>query len=109
MLNFHIFKFKYSSFRIAVMLSICLYLISMGNAMVLPIFTKTMCGYSDTAYGVATTLGAVVSVFITLFAGRIYDKVGIKPLLFAGTGMFAVFSVLGLFFSKALQFFILLL
>lgn len=99
MLNLHIFK--YSSFRIAVMLSICLYLISMGNAMVLPIFTKTMCGYSDTAYGVATTLGAVVSVFITLFAGRIYDKVGIKPLLFAGTGMFAVFSVLGLFFSES--------
>ena len=99
MLNLHIFK--YPSFRISVALSMCLYLISMGNAMVLPIFTKTICGYSDTAYGLATTVGAVLSVFMTLFAGKMYDKVGIKPMLFAGTGMFALFSIMGFFFSNS--------
>ena len=70
-----------------------------GNAMVLPIFTKTICGYSDTSYGLATMVGAVLSVFITLLAGKSYDKFGIKPMFCVGTGMFAVFSVLGLLFS----------
>lgn len=52
MLNLHVFR--YPSFRIAVILSLCMYLISMGTAMILPIFTKSLCGFSDTAYGVAT-------------------------------------------------------
>lgn len=97
MLNLRVFK--YSSFRIAVLLSMCLYLIAMGNGMILPIFTKTLCGYSDTAYGLATTVGAALSVFVTLFAGKLYDKVGIKPMLITGIGVFAIFSLSGLLFS----------
>lgn len=98
MLNLHIFK--YSSFRISVLISICLYLIAMGNAMVLPIFTKTLCGYSDTAYGLATTVGAILSIFVTMLAGKVYDKVGIKPMLFVGIGVFAIFSILGMTFTE---------
>lgn len=97
MLNLRVFKNP--SFRIAVILSLCMYLIAMGNAMVLPIFTKSLCGFSDTTYGVATIFGSLLSVAAALSAGKIYDKLGIKPMFITGTGLFATFSVMGLFLS----------
>lgn len=98
MLNLRVFK--YPSFRIAVILSLCMYLISMGNAMVLPIFTKSLCGFSDTTYGFATIFGSVLAVAASLSAGKVYDKMGIKPTFIVGTGLFAVFSIMGLFLSQ---------
>ena len=92
--------FQNPSFRIAVILSLCMYLISMGTAMVLPLFAKSLCGFSDTAYGLATIFGSLLSVAAALSAGKLYDKMGIKPMFIAGTGLFAVFSILGLFFSQ---------
>lgn len=98
MLNLRVFQ--YPSFRIAVILSLCMYLISMGTAMILPIFTKSLCGFSDTAYGFATIFGSLLSVVAALSAGKLYDKMGIKPMFIAGAGLFAVFSIMGLFFSQ---------
>ncbi|MCH5211957.1 MAG: MFS transporter [Oscillospiraceae bacterium] len=97
MLNLRVFR--YPSFRIAVILSLCLYLISMGNSMILPIFTKSMRGFSDTAYGLATLVGSILSVIATLTSGKLYDKVGIKPMFAAGVGLYTAFVVMGLFFS----------
>ena len=98
MLNLRVFK--YPTFRIAVILSLCLYLISMGSAMILPIFAKTICGFSDTFYGLATLVGSLLSVVASLSAGKIYDKAGIKPMFIVGTGLYAVYSVMGFFFSE---------
>ena len=97
MLNLRVFK--YPTFRIAVILSLCLYLIAMGNAMILPIFSKSIRGFSDTAYGLATIAGSLLSVVATFSAGKLYDKVGIKPMFFGGIGLFASFSVMGIFLS----------
>lgn len=101
MLNLRVFK--YPSFRIAVILSLCMYLIAMGNAMVLPILAKSLCGFSDTAYGVATIFGSILAIFAALSAGKLYDKMGIRPMFIAGTGLFAAFSIMGLFFIAAVH------
>lgn len=98
MLNLRVFKEP--SFFIAVVISICLYLISMGTGMILPIFTKSICGFSDSAYGYATIIGSTLAVFTTLYAGRVYDKMGIKPMFFAGIILFAVYSIMGVCFSE---------
>ena len=58
MLNLRVFQ--YSSFRIAVVLSLCLYLIAMGNAMIMPIFAKSIRGFSDTAYGLAIVVIVII-------------------------------------------------
>lgn len=87
--------FKYLTFRTAVILSLCLYLIFMGSAMILPIFTKTMRGFSDTSSGLATLVGSLLLVIASLSAGKIYDKTGIKPMFMIGTGLYAVYSVMG--------------
>ena len=97
MLNLRVFK--YPTFRIAVILSLCLYLISMGSAMILPIFAKTIQGFSDTAYGLATIAGSVLPVAASLFAGKEYDRVGIKPMFAVGTGLYALYAVMGFLFS----------
>lgn len=98
MLNLRVFK--YSSFRIAVILSLCMYLIAMGNAMVLPIFAKSLCGFSDTAYGVATIFGSILAVTAALSSGKLYDKMGIKPMFITATSLFAFFSIMGLSLSR---------
>lgn len=98
MLNLRVFGNP--GFRIAVILSLCMYLIAMGNAMVLPIFAKSIRGFSDTSYGLATIVGSILSVITTLSAGRLYDKVGIRPMFIVGTGLFAVYSVMGFLFSQ---------
>ena len=98
MLNLRVFSNP--GFRIAVVLSLCMYLICMGNAMILPIFSKAVRGFSDTAYGLATIVGSILSVITTLSAGRLYDKVGIKPMFIVGTGLFAAYSVMGFLFSQ---------
>lgn len=97
MLNLRVFKEP--SFCIAVVISICLYLISMGTGMILPIFTKSICGFSDSSYGYATLVGSILAVFTTLYAGRVYDKMGIKPMFFAGIILFAAYSVMGVCFT----------
>ena len=98
MLNLRVFRNP--GFRIAVILSLCMYLIAMGNGMILPIFAKSIRGFSDTSYGLATIIGSILSVITTLSAGRLYDKVGIKPMFVVGTGLFAVYSVMGFLFSQ---------
>ena len=99
MLNLRVFKEP--SFLIAVVISVCLYLISMGTGMILPIFTKSICGFSDSAYGYATLVGSILAVFTTLYAGKVYDKTGIKPMFFAGIVLFAIYSIMGRCFSES--------
>lgn len=98
MLNLRVFQEP--SFIIAIVISICLYLISMGTGIILPIFTKSICGFSDSAYGYATLVGSTLAVFTTLYAGKVYDKLGIRPMFFAGIVLFAVYSVMGFCFSE---------
>ena len=97
MLNLRLFKYR--SFRIAVIMSLFLYLIAMGNGMILPIFSKTIRGFSDTSYGLATIVGSALSVVTTFTAGKLYDKVGKKPMFIAGPLFYAVFSLMGMLFS----------
>ncbi|MDE7124236.1 MAG: MFS transporter, partial [Eubacterium sp.] len=94
MLNLSVFKD--SSFVIAVIISIGLYLISMGNSMVLPLLTKSICGYSDSSYGFATLVGSILSVITTFISGTIYDKKGVKPTFIIGAVLFAAFSLMGI-------------
>ncbi|MDE6670909.1 MAG: MFS transporter [Ruminococcus sp.] len=52
----------------------------------------------------------LVSAFVTSMSttvtgnmipnGKLYDKVGIKPMFFTGAGLFTIFSVMGLFLSE---------
>ena len=101
MLNLRVFR--HPQFRIAVILSLCLYLISMGTGMIMPIFTKAICGFSDTAYGLATLGGSFLSMLTTLYAGRVYDRVGIRPAFIVGTCLYAGYAAMGLMMTQSVS------
>lgn len=98
MLNLRVFCEP--SFLIATVISVCLYLISMGTGMILPIFTKTICGFSDSAYGYATIAGSIMSLLATLYAGKVYDRRGIKPMFLAGIIVYSAYSAMGICFTE---------
>lgn len=98
MLNLRVLR--YPSLSISIVLSICMYLICMGTAMILPIFAETICHYTAAAYGLATITGAVLSAVATLCSGRIFDKVGIKPMFITCILLFVLYTILGLKLSE---------
>lgn len=99
MLNLRVLR--YPSFTISIILSICMYLICMGTAMILPIYAETIRNYSATTYGMATIIGAVLSATATLCSGRIFDKIGIKPMFVVCTTLFILYVILGLNFRES--------
>ncbi len=99
MLNLRVFKNV--PFTIATITSVCLYLVSLGSTMILPILTKSICGFSDSSYGYATLVGAILSVFVSLYAGGVYDKKGIKPMFILSIILFAVYTVAGFLFTES--------
>ena len=64
------------------------------------IFAKSIQGFSDTVYGLATIVGSILSVIASLSAGKVYDRVGIKPMFVGGTGLYALYAVMGFLFSN---------
>ncbi len=55
------------------------------SAVLLPLYIQSVMGYSATVSGLVTLPGSLASAIICPFAGRIYDKVGIKKLFVFGT------------------------
>lgn len=98
MLNLRIFR--YPIFRIAVIMSIFMYLICMGSGTLLPIYTQSILGHSATAYALITLPGSAVMAVVTVFSGKIFDKSGPKPLLISGVFMLLLGSVIGMMFHE---------
>lgn len=71
-------------YAIAVIGSMLLYLIMMGSSILMPLYVQTTLGLSATLAGLITLPGSLVTAIISPFAGKIYDKVGMKVLFIAG-------------------------
>jgi EmrB/QacA subfamily drug resistance transporter len=88
---------KHKCFTIAVLTTIAIQLILMGSAVILPLYFQQVKGYSATISGLAVLPGSLSLAFISPFAGKIYDKMGIKILLLI-SGVFSTLSNLSLYF-----------
>lgn len=84
------------AFGLSVLLSMLMYLICMGNGILLPLFAQTSRGYSAAAYAFATLPGALVMAVLSLLAGKLYDRSGPKLLLLGSGAAFVAGSLLGL-------------
>jgi MFS family permease len=62
-----------------------MYAVMMAGSMLLPIYLQTMRGNSATVSGLVTLPGSLVLAVTSLFAGRIYDKIGIRRLFSVGS------------------------
>ena len=91
---------KSRSYTVSVVGSMFLYFIMMGSAILLPLYVQRTLGLSATVSGLVTLPGSLTMAFISPFAGRIYDKIGIK-VLFIGGAVILTLSNAGMYFITA--------
>lgn len=85
------------NYALSVIGSMLLYLVMMGSSMIMPLYIQNIHGYSATLSGLVVLPGSVAMAFISPFAGKIYDKIGMK-LLFVAGAFFMTISSIALFF-----------
>ena len=88
---------KNRQYALSVIGSMLLYFVMMGASMLMPLYIQSTLGYSATVSGLAMFPGSLVMALVSPFAGKIYDRVGMKILLVAGSVCMCV-SCLGMFF-----------
>ncbi|ORY48748.1 MFS general substrate transporter [Neocallimastix californiae] len=70
--------FKHKDFTIAVWSTIIIQLILMGSAIIFPVYFQQVKGRSATISGLAVLPGTMALSIVSPFAGKIYDKIGIR-------------------------------
>ena len=88
---------KNRNFTLSVIGSMLLYLVMMGSSMIMPLYAQSILGYSATVSGLVVLPGSMVMAVMSPFAGKIYDKLGMKLLFILGAS-FMLASCLGMVF-----------
>lgn len=73
------------NFRLSVISSMILYLVMMACTITIPLYIQRILGYSATVSGLVVLPGALVTTVLSPFAGKLYDKLGIRILLAIGS------------------------
>ncbi len=85
------------NYALSVISSMILYLVMMGSSIMMPLYVQTVMGYSAVISALVTLPGSLATAIVSPFAGKLYDKVGIKKIFAAGAAAM-VFSNIGMFF-----------
>ena len=85
------------NYAVSVLASMVLYLVMMGSSVIMPLYVQSVMGYSAFISGLVTLPGSLVTAVVSPFAGRLYDKTGIKKIFIAGSAALVV-SNIGMFF-----------
>lgn len=88
---------KYPSYTLGLFGSMLLYLVMMGSSVIFPIYIQNIMNLSATISGLAALPGSLMMVVTSPFAGKIYDKVGMKKLFVCGAS-FMLLSNVGMIF-----------
>lgn len=88
---------KKKEYALAVISSMLLYLVMMGGSVLMPLYVQSVLGYSAVTSALVTLPGSVATAVINPFAGRIYDRIGIKKLYVVGS-ICLLISNLGMYF-----------
>lgn len=72
------------SYRVSVVSSCLLYFVMMGSSVLMPLYVQVVMGRSAVLSGLVMLPGSLASALISPFAGRIYDRLGIRKLFLTG-------------------------
>lgn len=89
--------FKSKEYTISVIGSMLLYFVMMGSSVIMPLYVQSVMGYSATVSGLVTLPGSLAMAIVSPFAGRIFDKLGIKKLFVSGAALMLI-SNIGMYF-----------
>jgi Na+/melibiose symporter-like transporter len=87
---------KNRDYAVSVIASMLLYFTMMGSSVLMPLYVQTVMGYSAVVSGLVTLPGSLATALVSPFAGRFYDKMGIRK-IFIGGSICLVISNLGMF------------
>ncbi len=90
---------KYKDYALSVIGSMFLYFVMMGSSLIMPLYVQSIMGESATVSGIVTLPGSLAMAIVSPFAGKIYDKVGMRKLFLVGT-LAMVISTIGMFTIK---------
>ncbi len=85
------------NYAVSVIASMVLYLVMMGSSVMMPLYVQSVMGYSAVTSGLVTLPGSFATAVVSPFAGKIYDKMGIKRLFVAGSAALLI-SNIGMYF-----------
>ena len=84
------------AYAVSVLSSMVLYLVMMGSSVMMPLYVQSVMGYSAVVSGLVTLPGSLATALVSPLAGKLYDKLGIRPIFLAGSAALVV-SNLGMF------------
>lgn len=87
---------KHKDYTLSVIGSMLLYFVMMGSSIIMPLYVQNIMGCSATTSGIVTLPGSLAMAIISPFAGKIYDKLGIKRLFVVGSAVMCI-SNIGMF------------
>lgn len=76
------------NYAVSVISSMVLYLVMMGSSVMMPLYVQDVMGYSAAVSGLVTLPGSLATAVVSPFAGRMYDKMGIKKIFVIGSAVF---------------------
>lgn len=85
------------SYAVSVVSSMVLYFVMMGSSVMMPLYVQSVMGYSAVVSGLVTLPGSLATALVSPFAGRLYDKMGIRKIFMVGSVALIV-SNIGMFF-----------
>lgn len=81
-------------YAVSVVGSILLYLVMMGSSVLMPLYVQSVMGRSALVSAMVSLPGSVATALVSPFAGRLYDKIGIKKLFVAGSALLLCSNIL---------------
>lgn len=90
---------KNKNYTISVIASMLFYFVMMGSSMLMPLYVQTILGYSATISGLVILPGSMLMAIISPFAGKLYDKAGMKILFISGAVCLSLSNIGMIFIS----------
>lgn len=90
---------KNKEYALSVIGSMLLYFVMMGSSIILPLYVQSIMGCSATTSGLVALPGSLLMAVISPFAGRIYDKVGMKILFLTGAACMVLSNICMVFIT----------
>lgn len=97
---------KNKNYTLAVISSVLLYLVMMGGSVLMPLYVQSVLGKSAIISAFVTMPGSIATAVANPFAGKIYDKLGIKKLMIFGSICLLISNISMYFITASMPLFI---
>ncbi len=107
LLNLRVFKTR--DFTVAVIICMIFYALMNGMSTIIPILVQTVQGQSATVFGIVIAPCALITGLMSPVAGKLYDRIGMKPLAMLGTTLVLISEISTLFVKEDMSSYILII